>query len=268
MIKRYRSASIIKKRRKALYIRFSILVIVLAIVLGSISYLSNLERFQVRNLTIKGAATASEAVIRSIVETQTAGAYFFLFSKNNVVLYPKTDIETEIATEYKQIKTIELDAEGKQNITITIEERTPYALWCTEASTLDSCYFIDDTGYIYTKAPSFSGTAFFKYFGGVEGEPLGTTFRNKAAMLLLEDFVAKLKLRGIEVVGLTVEKEGEYIAHLKEGGKILFNDDEGLDTVIDNIVLVFTKDNLKTSDLSTLDYLNMRFGKKVFFKFK
>ncbi len=268
MINRYRSPSVIKKRRKAFYIRLGVLVGVTSCLVAVASYLSHLQTLQVTTISVKGATTTSEQSIQDIISTQTAGAYLYLFSKKNVLLYPKDTIKKQIASTYPQIKGINLNTEGTHEVLVEVTERTPHALWCKDVTSTDECYFMDSDGFIYTKAPYFSGSAFFKYFGGIESDPIHAQFLTSLQITDLEKLVNNLKKISVEVTGMTVDGKGEYIAYLKDGGKILFDEAVGFDKVIENLQVILNNGSIKIADLPKLDYLNMRFGKKVFFKFK
>jgi len=62
----------------------------------------------------------------------------------------------------------------------------------------------------------------------------------------------------------------EYQIQLKNGGRLIINSTDDLSIILKNLETIFRSDNLKKVLASggILDYIDLRYGNKVFYKFK
>ena len=163
------------RRRSFRVLKILLILASLGVIIFSLSFMSRSSFFTIEKVEVKGNAVTDTALIESIVFTQSKGLYLGLFSKKNILLYPKEDIEKAIMKDFPRVESVALSATSFNLIEVTVRERTPYALWC---ATSDSpCYFIGSNGFIFTPAPSFSPGVYISYRGSiVGGDPLGQIF--------------------------------------------------------------------------------------------
>jgi hypothetical protein len=169
---------------------------------------------------------------------------------------------------------------GFKGLSIAIGERKPEIVWC-DGAVSPKCFFADDEGYIFSPAPQYSDNIFYSLVGGLPAEAIGTkplptnSFQNIVLFAkLLPDAFKKANFNdGSQLIRVVASTTGEYTAVLRNNKaewRILFNDGDATET-IKNLVSVLSCDAFK-QDLSTnktdLDYLNLRIGKKVFYRFK
>ncbi len=268
--KHHRPSKLTQKRRKVFLFKigggvFSIIALFVGLV-----YVSQFEEFNISDISVDGNSTIAEKSIKGIVEEKISGKFLFLFPKSNILLYPRTDIEATLLEAYKGIKEINIAFEDLQSISVTMDERKPFALWCDkEVIDEESCYFLDEDGFIFTKAPSFSGNVYFRYFSILSSdEHVGQQFMEKTEFQEMTFFLLSLSDIGLTPVALDEVDDADYEMHLEEGGKIFFGQKQNLSFVFDSIQSVFDSDEFNEEDLFNLDYADFRFGNKVYFKFK
>jgi hypothetical protein len=107
-----------------------------------------------------------------------------------------------------------------------------------------------------------------KYYGLLKENIVGNTFLDQTKLAKINEFNKTLKEINFNVIGFEAENERNYVAHLNEGGKLLFNDQDGFEIVVENLKAALEQDGIKKDDIAKLDYINLRFDKKVFFKLK
>ncbi|MFQ5661686.1 MAG: cell division protein FtsQ/DivIB [Candidatus Paceibacteria bacterium] len=267
--KHHRPSKLAQRRRKIFLFKIGGAAVgVIALFVGLV-YVAGLEEFNISEITVEGNSAIAERSIKEIIEDKISGKLLFLFPKSNILLYPREDTEAAVLEAYKGIKEIKISVEDLQSISVTVDERKPFALWCDkEATEEESCYFLDEDGYIFTKAPSFSGSVYFRYFSVLSEEPVGQQFMESPEFQNMTFFLSSLSDIGLTPILLNEVDDADYEMHLEEGGKILFGQDQSLSFVFDNIQSVFDSEEFEKSDLSELDYADFRFGNKVYFKFK
>lgn len=268
--KHNRYSKLVKKKRKKLLLKIgSILFILLFILVGAIFGL-RVKQINISDIRIKGNSTVSKQILKEFIKEKISGNYIYIFPKSNIFLYPKKDLQISLLENFKEIKETKVLFENLQSISIKIEERKPYALYCGDyVSTTTDCYFLDEDGLIFTKAPDFSGNVFLRYFGVLNRDDLiGSQFMPTKDFKKINFFLSSLFKINIVPIAFSVLDENDFEVHLEEGGKILFWRAQNLSDVYENIQSVFDSEDFDEDNLPNLDYADFRFGNKVYFKFK
>lgn len=206
-----------------------------------------------------------------------SGSYVWLFPKNNAFLYPHDALETHLSEYFKRIDTVKVSLKNLRTLSVVITERKPEALWCgTEGS--EHCYFMDNHSTIFAESPSFSGDAYFKYYGdlaveGVNGPLGGQYIASSTQFAELHLFVENIRTLGLRPEYLAASNTGtttpveQFTLMVSNGGKIYFDRREPLEQLFENL-----KALLRTPALADawgrVEYIDLRYGNKVYYKLK
>jgi hypothetical protein len=148
------------RRRKARYILLGIVVFLIALAVYGVSWVSYLPRYNVDTVTIVGTDQVPSADVYDYVESLLhTGGHPFL-SRDNIFLYNPKVIQQAIVGNFPRIASASVSRSSlfATDITVTVTERQPYALWCTDDTHTD-CYQMDSTGFIFAQAsPSTPGS--------------------------------------------------------------------------------------------------------------
>jgi cell division septal protein FtsQ len=234
-------------------------------------YLFRMDQFQVGNIELKGNNVTQYEDIARIVTDNLNGNYLFLFPKSNALIYPKDKIKNDILNSIPRIENINLALANPKTLEIEIVEREPAGIYCLDLkSKTEGCYFIDKNGFIFSKAPSFSGDVYYLYSSNPPlDDPLGKYYLTTAEFQQLLPFVMTLKEINVPTRSL-LSTSNEYYLELVGDGKIIINKEDDLKKVAENIES-FLKDQDITKAanfLENVSYIDMRFGNKVFYKLK
>ena len=276
------SSSKVKETRRKKFLTRILLVILILLVLFVVSiFVSRISNINIINITVKNeGSVVTEKEILEIVNNDIDGKYLGLYPKTNIFIYGKEKITTDIYDKFKRIKNVDIERIGFNGINITIKERNPVGLWCgKKINTDEQCYFLDEDGFIYTEAPTFSGNVFFRNYGNIEGkEQIGINFLDSEKFKKISFFVKSIKDANLNPVSFLAGENGDYEIHLSDnsksygfyGGKIIFNNNDNLGEIFDNLMTILNERTLvkELNDNVQLDYIDLRFGKKIFFKFK
>ena len=254
-----------KKRRKRIQLIF--LSIGFLLVLSSLIYLSRQERFLVAEVAVLGEDVIDKEEIRGVAERLLRGYYFWIVPRANSFVYPRRTIERGLVEEFPRLKSADLDLSEPNTLYITVEERLPFALYCVNTS---ECYFLDEEGYIFALAPSFSGAVYFIYTTETLMEnPIGKTLISAEVFKSLPKFIEELSILGIHPAALAIGNE-EYSLSLPNGGEILWRRGGDLTVIHSNLEAFLSDDSIQTQSnfLDKILYLDLRTENKVFYKFK
>lgn len=261
-----------RKRKKRFLIIFVGILFGVSLFIGFFAWLFTQERFLIKNINIYDNSVVQTEDIMKIVNKENSGKYLLLFKKQSSFIYPKNAIEDRLLEEFKRIKTIEINRKDFNTLEIYITEYKPKYLWCdkytkesndSSSGMNESCYFTNEEGYVYAKAPFFSGNVFFKWYTEkLNDNPIGSLMLDDDVfnkLITLKDVIQSM---GFDLIQITEQKEGDYTFIIDGGNKILFNINQDSTTLVDTLDSVLGE----ISKNKTFEYIDLRFGNKVFYK--
>jgi cell division septal protein FtsQ len=260
-----------KKRKKRLLTMIGVFIAA-AVAVAALSWLSKFNALAITDVEVRGNSAVDTAEVTEIAHKAIAGNYIYLFSKSNSFLYPKSTLRAAVADAIPRIKMATISTEGIHTLVIDIQERDPKYVWCSGPPSRrqreSSCYFIDTDGYIFARAPIFSGSAFFAFYGLVQDkEPIGNTYLSSKEFIMLNEFVEFIKSHNIGVYALLAKDNGLYELYLTKGGKIIFQNEQDMNTLEGNVEALIKNTKLfDPKEISELEYVDLRFGNKIYFK--
>ena len=256
-----------EKRRRAKQWRVGAIAILVIVFFAGIAYVSHLPALTVSNITVSGEQAVSADNIINTARAAMQGSYFFLIPKTNAFFYPAPKMEKDILATYPRVASTTIQARGLTGIAITIVERQPHALWCSAPET---CYLVDEHGFIFDSATGFSGNAYISYETLLQqGNAIGQYVLPQDAFTKTDTFLMQLKNDvGITPEKLVVVSPIEADIYLASGGRIMYDRTQDLSLVFNNIQTVFTSSEMTPQKQATLEYADFRYGNKVYYKFR
>lgn len=266
-----RPNSLAARRRQA---RIIIGVLVLIISIAAIFLLSwflNQPFIVINNLSVSGNSMVAADDILKTAKNILADSYFGLFTKSNIFIYPEKNIRQTLTAVFPAIKNVRGNLKNWQTLQLSVEERAPFALWCQSADSAN-CFYLDDNGLIFAGAPIFSDNIFFKFLGGeinASSSPLGKNFLPSGEFRRLNFFLDSLAPLGLTPATFEVDTVQAQI-YLKSGGRLIIAASADLSLILENLETILRSDNLKKALArgGIIDYIDLRYGNKVFYKFK
>ena len=268
---RFKSSQFAKRRRRVFIVRSLFFLFLFSSVVGLVGWVAGSEKVTVQDIKVEGNSMVTTESIRALAKKDMEGKYLFVFPKSSIFLYPRKGIEASVLESFKRVKNAKVTFDGFQSISINIDEREPKALWCGESYLSEEkggCYFLDEGGFVFSKAPNFSGTTFLSFFGMLDSfNPVGEQFipqEEFATVLLFVESLNKIYTESVAVEFISTE---ETVVYTKNGSKILFTRSQNLGAILSNIESVLESEEFKDK-LVDFEYLDARFGNKVYYKFK
>ncbi|TSC70417.1 MAG: Uncharacterized protein CEO12_351 [Parcubacteria group bacterium Gr01-1014_46] len=290
----------LRKKRKLRRIKYGVFIFLIVLIIGGLSFASYRPEVRIDEVVLSGGLLVTEKEVREEALGFMDDSYFWLFPKNSSFLYPRSDLEKYLMERFKRIETIKISLEGLDKMIVEITERKPVAIWCrdivkkeapqilpvtVDASTTptlpaleekvvsipSSCYFIDLHSTIFAEAPDFSGDAYFKYYGLVEKEnPIGQKYIASSTQFReINNFIEAVKKLSIKPLYLKAKGEDEFSLVLYGGGEVYFDVKKSLSLAYTNLETL-----LKSPELSSrggylpVDYIDLRYGNKLFYKLR
>lgn len=257
-----KTASKIHKRRIILRTLAVALSFVLVVTLGLFFALD--DRFNAKYVEVFGNETIETSKILSVVDEKISGNYFWLFPRNNAFLYPRKDIKNDLLENYLRFEEVDVYVGDFPNIAVKVVERKKMFLWCDDAQ----CFYVDGTGLLFQEAPIFSGGVFLTFRGGeVDTEnPLGSYVLPTNEFSLITKIFREPDLAGINFRSVEIKENDDFIFETSRGWEIRATRDIAENNFLNKLNLSLASEALLGKD--ELEYIDLRFGNKVFYKLK
>lgn len=254
-----------KKERSLLFwqvLTGTVLTIVVASLVYATWYVTRLPVFTITNVEVVGGVTVPHSEVQKVAEAALEGDYYRLVPRRFSYWYPEAVIKDEVR-KIGRVKNVAVERRDRQTVTVVFEEYEPAALWCQDVST-DACLFIDRFGYAFAPAPRLTGSALLRYVVGDEAPALGVSVLDtdliKETVAFSEALLSELDLHVVVVE----KREDDFVYRVALGGEIRTSAVIGIDASLANLKTVLQSEEFEDLEAGMFDYIDLRFGNKVF----
>lgn len=225
---------------------------------------------RIQRVEASGAQSVASSTVQKKVQDEIDGKYFLIFAKDNILLYPKGSIQHDLLTQFPIFKSVALHIKGFTRLEVEVVERKGVAVWCGESLASSSpCFLLDDSGVVYAPAADFSGNAYERYYGSVPSLTLPTQFLTTQKFKELYALIQALKnTPGLSIQSVSVNSDGDVRAVTRSGFVLLFVLNGASGDVYQRFNLALAAAPFTSHTLSDFEYLDLRFGDKLFYKLK
>jgi len=262
--------SILHSRRRRRKARALFWASVFFFVLVALVGLTHVKKTHIAEVEIIGVKTLPEGALLARAETVLDGSYFFIVPKRNVLFYPKEGLLDELMRLSPKIKEARAELEGFSTLRIHIVEREALFLWCRSETV---CFRVDEGGYSFeTSKEEDIGTLVLLTVANPPACGTGCAIISPKALESVLIARRLLGTRGAKVVSAEIDENNDYTLTLSEGTRILFAGDNPITEVLDNLFSLMQSDVFRRegisfeSGLEKIDYIDVRYGKKLFYK--
>ncbi|HVY72843.1 MAG TPA: hypothetical protein VG984_02245 [Candidatus Paceibacterota bacterium] len=262
-----------RRRRRAYIIAGLIALVVVLLAVLAWAFVSA-PFARITKVTVSGSNVVPASSIEDAVQHELKGKYAFIFPKDSIFLYSRHTIEDAVLSLYPTLKTVGVHAKDFHTLSVVVTERTPKALWCgTDASSAaNTCMFLDENALAYAYAPQYSDTAYTTYYGALKPGTASSSkqfltsdqFHSLSALArTFEQHVAPDRLSYV-----SVNADDDATLQFAPGYSIRFSlHDDGGD-IYNHFTVAQKAASFANHPLSDFDYIDLRFGDKVYYKLK
>lgn len=271
---------VVRKRRRK--ISLFIFLFVLVGLIGLFFYLANHERLAIKEITIYGNKTLNNESLLVATREVLAGRYLGLIRRDNFLFYPRKELTLALKQKFDKLATLDLTASYDGQLTLFITEREARVLWCLELAA--PCVYLDQTGLAFSPAPQFSGpvmlTVLASRVATLNSFPLSAgdfahllSFATRLPPVLPKSLMARpiayrASLLPEGDLELWLKGVGENLANPIRLRLNLADDPAQLESSLQSAFGVTNFLEEVRSRRADLEYLDLRFADKVFYKFR
>jgi len=251
----------IKKRKSILKEKnFWVFVFSLFLIGGIFYILFFSDIFEIKEINVFGNSKASTEQLKEII-TKRLKTRFFLFRKSIFFINSK-NIENTILETFPQIGKVQLKRRLPNIIILEVEERNLFAVFCQESEE-SKCFKIDNEGIAFEYGEPGQGLLIFSY---KKGE---FSFKDKVTEEENIKAIVEIKQEFDKNPDIEIQRflilEDRLTLKTGIGFEIYFDSKENIKDQIFNLDKLL-KEKIEKDELESLEYIDLRFGSRVFYK--
>ncbi len=268
---KYRSEKFEKKKKQIRLRKTIVWSIVALILLASFIYLMNLESFKISVVEVSKLQYADGEKIRSEVEELISGKYLGLIPKSNVIFLDLENIESAIREKNIFVEEINLSIDKFDKLKIDLSEYGAVAKWCGESFKKKNreCYLLNSNGNIFTKETFVNKEDVPVFYGPISVDYIiGKSFLPVEKFQNVINFINKLKEIKIYVRSVETADFETIVVQTTTGPYIMISTANNSDVTAENLKIVIETEEINKAQFSNLEYIDLRFTNKAFYKIK
>ena len=271
--RKYRANPLFQKRRKKIRrvsLKTKLLLLLAALLAGGIIWLLFFNGyFSIDNVIINGSQRIATGKIYDIIDGQLQQKRLFFFPERNIFVFSKRQAKNEILKNFF-VTNLKIKKKLPRTITINFSENDSAAVWAEEGG----YYYIDNNLIILSPVENLTLTGNLLILKNIPQESgIKSEGLTKKITVGEEYFRACLsltnKLQNILTIDSVCEvnkPEGEVRFNVSANGpKIHFSAEEDLEKQLKKLEVLLA-DKVPKDKLAKLEYIDLRFGDKVYYK--
>ncbi|HRZ30137.1 MAG TPA: hypothetical protein P5274_00480 [Candidatus Paceibacterota bacterium] len=269
-----------RKRRIARFVGF----LASFLIVSSFLLVVNLSFLRVTDLAIVGETRTDKTAITQFVEAQLAGRYLYLVPKNSIFFVYKKILIGKLMGNFPGLAKVTITWPNLNTLSILVVDREAKILWCFNSTGIKDCYYLAPSGVIYQSAPNFSESLYIELYSKVPFSKLGDRvidskhlLRSTAFLNFVKSSLSLWPITDLRLLKAEVYAQNDFVATLVKAsdpawrGLILFNTDQPANNLITNYNSILKNDKFVEdwqASSGRLEYLDLRFPSKVFYRFR
>ena len=255
------------RRRKKIIRRIAFFFIFLIVSLGAGGWFLFSDRFRVRDVQISEVKQADAAMLRSTVENWLSGSDYYVVPRNVLWAFSAHKLEQYITASFPTIKSVNIARNFPHTLQLHIQEYDAWGVLCHGES--ETCFWIDRDGTAFESAPEFSGLIVPKIHDNrPQDYQLGKQYLSDNLMNLIAYFneraVSDNYLQSLQFI--IDEKDETLRVRTRLGWDILLLESNDPEKSYKNLRVAL--DGEIKDRVAQLEYIDLRFGNRLFYKFR
>jgi len=162
-----------------------------------------------------------------------------------------------------RIHSIEVARTNGSTLHVTFQEYLPGALWCKTLLAVE-CVFIDNSGYAYAPSPNLAGGSLLRFIHTSQTPEIDTQLTSPEDFVLLNQLTDMLLENGWYVSHIEIDKVRDAFLHIVDGGEFKVTLTQDPTVTVNNLNVVLTSEEFTDLEPGNFQYIDLRFGNKVF----
>ena len=252
--------------------------------------------FQINQMAINGNKNISEKNIGQTIDEYLNRRFLFFWRPRNMILAESKEISRKILDKYILIGEASVAKKYFHKIEIAIKEREIFAIWCkavvrkqNEAITndasgdsltikdieiadefivTDECYYIDDTGVIFSEAPQSFGSLILRIDEVYDKDmKIGDKILNNEITASIISAQKSFNMENIKIIKFFIKNPimPDLEILTSENWKIYLDRDKNIENQMEVLEKVL-EEKITVSERKNLEYIDLRIPDRVYYR--
>lgn len=253
-----------KRRQRARLILLAGTIVFSLCVAGGIIAATHMSALRIARVSVSGNVAIPTELIDKHIDAYMALLSRGVFAKANAFLFPHEAFEASVVGSFPRIESAHATIDGviEPTLTLTVQERTAYARWCRG----DACFLMDAAGFVFAYDAGEERTLATDFFGLLTTEAVIGRVYAPGQFEQLTLLTTAFAQRGLAASRAELVRENVHFM-LERGFEVrvpLLGNPEVLASTLD---VALASEALRGKS-GKLEYVDMRFGNRVYYKFQ
>lgn len=253
-----------QKRRGARLIAAGIGLGVLLIILAILTALLWHPNVRIQDIAVAGTTEVSPSSLARALQNDMEERRWLVIPQDSIFFFDKQKLEDGVMQSFPRISSIELSRAGATTLDARVEERDPALLWCGETNiNTSACWLGDTNGLLFEQATTTA--PFPRIYGPLQeaADPEGSSVLRRGSASSVIALIETLEEAGIAVAYTTLRAPDEVDVFLAQDIRVtyLLGREARVAEVLPSLL-----DEVSTPEQEPVEYIDLRFGNRVFVK--
>ena len=236
-----------------------------ASILGGVVYLLRYPAWQIADIVLSGFERVSSTDVEAKIQEDLRGSFAIVLPRSSYFLFDSAASEEKILKDFPRLESVQIRKEFPSKISVVAKEREFWAIYCAGES--GRCGYSDRTGFVYEEAPVSTGSLILTVFRDTGGVQIPSQSLERA---LVEKFILFSELlknetgEEVESFILSGGLDDEFRARVRSGFFLYVKRDDDFAGVVKTLKIFLEKEIGEKK--RSLEYVDLRFGNKIFYK--
>jgi hypothetical protein len=271
---KYSTQKMLRKKKIRRYWRIALTLSFLVVIFYGASFWSDHESIEITDVQVTGNKYVSTEKVTQIFEEAISRDILWFISKKNFIFLPRSVISAKIEQELSVESAFVRIGDDITTAEIEIIEYKPHALWCSDFSEYGGrtdCYFVNESGLAFNMAPEFVAEDLIYL-----GRPLSEQETSEGILglqyvdpKLFDNFMTTIDLIkkvNILVKSISTEDMETFVLQTKAGPELYIDHHDAPLDVVNNLKTTLEQESIHENQFKNLQYIDLRFEGKVYYK--
>lgn len=264
---RYISDTLKQKKKKVKKIKVYVIAFIIILFLIGLIYLIRLPQIQISQVQISGNTFVGTQELKDKADTILNSSILGFIPESNIFIFSKKQLEQKLK-ENPAIVSVSIQKSYFDTLVITVTEQEKEMVYCTSVERTD-CLYINKTGFIYAKVEGFIIPEQEVIIYNEQGiKNIQDTILEETLYIDIVSFIKSAARYDIKIGEVYIKADGIIEFVTRDHARIITSVYDDFAKDFENFTALFDKAVLTKDQIPTIEYFDLRFGNKVFYKNK
>jgi hypothetical protein len=264
---RYISDSLRRKKQKVKKIKIYLWICAAVLLLAGFLYVLTIPAIQIKEVKINGTIFVDKSEIEQKTNALLDKKIFWFIPNRNIFIFSKHELE-ESLKKNPAVISAKIRKDLFHTLAIEVREHEKEMIYCTSIDKTD-CYYINKEGFIYAAVKGIIiPEQEIIIYNEKETKKLQDILMQTDVYVDISLFVKNLARQEIKIKEVYIKSDStvEFISW--DNTRFITSIFDEYKKDFANLIALFDKQAITKEQLLTIEYIDLRFGNKVFYKNK